>query len=72
MASAPIGVSDIFGRLAKASARLRYAFMVLNLLSDAADARDRAATRMAIAADGRAKGAAITAARDAELEKSKI
>lgn len=42
MASAPIGVSDILGRLAQASARPRYAFMVLNLLSDAADARGRA------------------------------
>ena len=42
MASAAINVSDILGRVTRASARPRYTFMVLNLLSEAADARGRA------------------------------
>lgn len=42
MTSAAIDVSDILGRLAKATARPRYAFMVLNLLSDAADPKGKA------------------------------
>lgn len=37
MASAATDVSDILGRLARTSSRPRYTFMVLNLLSDAAD-----------------------------------
>lgn len=42
MASEAINVSDILGRLARASTRPRYAFMVLNLLSDAADPKGKA------------------------------
>lgn len=42
MASAAINVSDILGRVTRASARPRYTFMVLNLLSEAADAKGRA------------------------------
>jgi hypothetical protein len=42
MASATTDVSDILGRLARASSRPRYTFMVLNLLSDAADPRGKA------------------------------
>jgi hypothetical protein len=42
MASSASDVSDILGRLSEASARPRYSYLVLSLLSEVADARGKA------------------------------